>query len=107
MSTTFLPCGDYHQNYTEDHSWWQTKFIKGKMILLFLILFIGIPQVADVRSSVAASFVKPDAANKTIHIRLELNPNLDGIGIVLRWDGRDGSIIPDGTRTVLLRVSRS
>jgi len=48
MSTTFLPCGDYHQNYAEDHGWWQTKFIKGKMILLFLILFIGIPQIAGV-----------------------------------------------------------
>ena len=48
MSTTFLPCGDYHQNYSEDHGWWQTKFIKGKMILLFLLLFICIPQFANV-----------------------------------------------------------
>jgi branched-chain amino acid transport system permease protein len=47
MSTTFLPCGEYHQNYREDHAWWQTKFIKGKMILLMLVLFIGIPYVAD------------------------------------------------------------
>lgn len=44
MSTTFLPCGDYHQSYSDDHGWWQTKFIKGKMVLLFLVLFIGIPQ---------------------------------------------------------------
>ena len=47
MSTTFLPCGEYHQSYREDHSWWQTKFIKGKMILLMLVLFWGIPYVAD------------------------------------------------------------
>jgi branched-chain amino acid transport system permease protein len=47
MSTTFLPCGEYHQNYREDHAWWQTKFIKGKMILLMLALFWGIPYVAD------------------------------------------------------------
>jgi branched-chain amino acid transport system permease protein len=47
MSTTFLPCGEYHQNYHEDHAWWQTKFIKGKMALLMLVLFIGIPYVAD------------------------------------------------------------
>jgi branched-chain amino acid transport system permease protein len=47
MSTTFLPCGEYHQSYREDHAWWQTKFIKGKMILLVLVLFWGIPYVAD------------------------------------------------------------
>jgi len=47
MSTTWLPCGDYHQNYQQDHAWFQTKFIKGKMILLFLILFIGLPLVSD------------------------------------------------------------
>ena len=47
MSTTFLPCGDYHENYKQDHAWWQTKFIKLKMILLFAILFVGIPLFAD------------------------------------------------------------
>ena len=47
MSTTWLPCGNYHQNYAEDHAWWQTKFIKGKMILLALILFLVIPFVSD------------------------------------------------------------
>jgi len=47
MSTTFLPCGEYHQSYREDHAWWQTKFIKGKMILLMIVLFWGIPYVAD------------------------------------------------------------
>ncbi|HWR92759.1 MAG TPA: branched-chain amino acid ABC transporter permease [Desulfobacterales bacterium] len=47
MSTTFLPCGKYHENYRQDHAWWQTRFIKGKMIALMLVLFIGIPYVAD------------------------------------------------------------
>jgi branched-chain amino acid transport system permease protein len=47
MSSTFLPCGVYHQNYQQDHAWWQTRFIQGKIILLFLVLFIGIPLVAD------------------------------------------------------------
>jgi len=47
MSTTWLPCGTYHQNYVQDHAWWQTKFIKAKMILLLFILFIIIPLVAD------------------------------------------------------------
>lgn len=47
MSTTWLPCGDYHQGYHEEHSWFQSRFIKGKMILLGLILFIVIPSLAD------------------------------------------------------------
>ena len=38
MSTTWLPCSVYHQNYAQDHAWFQTKFIKIKMILLFAIL---------------------------------------------------------------------
>ena len=47
MSTTWLPCGDYHQDYVQDHAWFQTKFIKGKMVLLALCLFIFIPWFAD------------------------------------------------------------
>jgi branched-chain amino acid transport system permease protein len=47
MSTTFLPCGDYHENYTQDHAWWQTRFIKAKMALLFVVLFAVIPLIAD------------------------------------------------------------
>ena len=43
MSSVWLPCGDYHQNYAEDQGWWQTKFIQGKMILLLAIIFVGIP----------------------------------------------------------------
>ncbi|MBL0715923.1 MAG: branched-chain amino acid ABC transporter permease [Desulfosarcina sp.] len=47
MSSVWLPCGDYHQNYKEDQGWWQSKFIKGKMILLLLIVFVGIPLFFD------------------------------------------------------------
>ncbi|KPJ75337.1 MAG: branched-chain amino acid ABC transporter permease [Deltaproteobacteria bacterium SG8_13] len=47
MSTTWLPCSVYHQNYAQDHAWWQTNFIKGKMLVLFLVLFVGIPLYAD------------------------------------------------------------
>jgi branched-chain amino acid transport system permease protein len=47
MSTTWLPCGDYHQSYMEDHAWFQTRFIKGKMILMGVFLFVVIPLVSD------------------------------------------------------------
>lgn len=47
MSSVWLPCGDYHQNYQEDQGWWQSKFIKGKMILLLLVVFVGIPLLFD------------------------------------------------------------
>ncbi len=47
MSTTWLPCSVYHENYSQDHGWWQTRFIKSKMISLALLLFVGIPLVAD------------------------------------------------------------
>ena len=47
MSTTWLPCSVYHEYYAQDHAWWQTKFIKGKMLLLFLVLFVIIPAYAD------------------------------------------------------------
>jgi len=50
MSTTWLPCGDYHQSYREDHAWFQTRFIKGKMILLGLVLFIFIPLMGETYS---------------------------------------------------------
>lgn len=43
MSHVWLPCGLYHQEYAEDHGWWQTPLIKGKMILLLGIIFIIFP----------------------------------------------------------------
>ncbi|MCF8062154.1 MAG: branched-chain amino acid ABC transporter permease [Deltaproteobacteria bacterium] len=47
MSHVWLPCGDYHQTYEEDQGWWQTTFIKTKMVLLLLVVFVGIPQFLD------------------------------------------------------------
>ena len=47
MSSVWLPCGDYHQDYKEDQGWWQTRFIKGKMLLLLLVVFVGIPLLCD------------------------------------------------------------
>ena len=47
MSTTFLPCGVYHENYKQDHAWWQTRFIKSKMFLLLVSLFFIIPRISD------------------------------------------------------------
>ena len=43
MSTVWLPCGLYHQDYSKDQGWWQTPLIKGKMILLLAIIFIVFP----------------------------------------------------------------
>ncbi len=44
---SWLPCGVYHEYYRQDHSWWQTKFVRGKMILLGLLIFGVIPAFAD------------------------------------------------------------
>ena len=33
MSTTWLPCSVYHQDYGQDHAWWQTQ---KKRVLLYL-----------------------------------------------------------------------
>ena len=43
MSTVWLPCGYYHENYKQDQGWWQTPVIKFKMILLLLTVFVVIP----------------------------------------------------------------
>ena len=45
MAKGFLPCGTYHQDYKHDHAWWQTTFVKGKMILLGIIIFFLIPRL--------------------------------------------------------------
>ena len=47
MSRVWLPCGDYHQNYAEDQGWWQSSVIKGKMILLLLVVIVGFPLFLD------------------------------------------------------------
>ncbi len=43
MSSVWLPCGLFHENYVKDQGWWQTPLIKFKMTLLLLIVFIFIP----------------------------------------------------------------
>ncbi len=43
---TWLPCGVYHEFYKQDHSWWQTNFVKGKMLLLFVVAFVVFPYTA-------------------------------------------------------------
>ena len=40
---SYLPCGTYHEYYRQDHSWWRTKFVRGKMIALGLTLFVIFP----------------------------------------------------------------
>src|SRR4030065_591133 len=42
----YRPCGVYHQYYKQDHAWWQTKFVWGKMALLFITVFYLIPKFA-------------------------------------------------------------
>ncbi len=39
----YLPCGVYHENYAKDHAFWQTRFIRGKMILFGIVSFFLIP----------------------------------------------------------------
>jgi branched-chain amino acid transport system permease protein len=37
-----LPSGVYHQHYAEDHAWWQTRFVKFRMLALaFLLVFVA------------------------------------------------------------------
>ncbi|MFO8165426.1 MAG: branched-chain amino acid ABC transporter permease [Thermodesulfobacteriota bacterium] len=43
MTKVWLPCGYYHENYAKDQGWWQTPVIKGKMILLLLIVLVVFP----------------------------------------------------------------
>ncbi|HSO18388.1 MAG TPA: branched-chain amino acid ABC transporter permease [Desulfosarcina sp.] len=39
----YLPCGVYHETYSQDHALWQTNFVRGKMALLALLAFVVIP----------------------------------------------------------------
>lgn len=46
MSVMRLPSGVYHENYVQDHAWWQTRFVWIRMFVLGLVLFVGIPYYA-------------------------------------------------------------
>jgi len=39
----YLPCGVYHEHYKQDHAWWQTRFVIGKMIFLGIFIFFILP----------------------------------------------------------------
>ena len=52
-----LPCGVYHESYRQDHAWWQTTFVRGKMILLALAVCVLIPLWADSYSLGVANMV--------------------------------------------------
>ena len=41
---SYLPCGTYFESYEDDQKWWRTPFIKGKMILM-VILLIFLPYI--------------------------------------------------------------
>jgi branched-chain amino acid transport system permease protein len=37
---SYLPCGTYFESYKEEQAWWRTPFIKGKMILMVILLVL-------------------------------------------------------------------
>lgn len=43
---SYLPCGTYFESYADDHKWWRTSFIKGKMLFMLVVLAI-LPYVVD------------------------------------------------------------
>ena len=44
---SYLPCGVYHERYSQDHAWWQTNFVRLKMIVLGLVVYVVMPLWAD------------------------------------------------------------
>jgi branched-chain amino acid transport system permease protein len=40
---SWLPCGVYHETYPADHAWWQTDFVRWKMTLLGILIFVALP----------------------------------------------------------------
>ena len=43
----YRPAGVYHETYWQDHALWQTTFVRGKMLLLFLFLLVLFPTFAN------------------------------------------------------------
>lgn len=39
----WLPCGVYHEHYPQDHAWWQTNFVRAKMLLVAVVIFLVFP----------------------------------------------------------------
>jgi branched-chain amino acid transport system permease protein len=44
---SYLPCGTYFQSYDADQKWWRTRFIKGKMIAMVLMLLVIFPWLSQ------------------------------------------------------------
>ncbi len=44
---SYLPCGVYHERYSQEHTWWQTRFVRAKMFLLGLTVLVIMPLWAD------------------------------------------------------------
>jgi branched-chain amino acid transport system permease protein len=44
---SYLPSGVYHEHYRQSHAWWQTTFVRLKMVLLALVTLLIIPLWAD------------------------------------------------------------
>jgi len=49
----YLPSGVYHETYRADHAWCQTAFVRAKMALLVLFLFVGLPLTGNYALSIA------------------------------------------------------
>jgi branched-chain amino acid transport system permease protein len=49
----YLPSGVYHETYRADHAWWQTAFVRAKMVLLVFFLLVGLPLAGNYPLSVA------------------------------------------------------
>jgi branched-chain amino acid transport system permease protein len=39
----WLPCGVYHEHYPQDHAWWQTNFVRAKMLVVGVVIFLVFP----------------------------------------------------------------
>ncbi|MCA1959654.1 MAG: branched-chain amino acid ABC transporter permease [Desulfomonile sp.] len=44
--SSYLPCGTYHESYRDEQKWWRTPFIKGKMIVM-VILLLALPYLVS------------------------------------------------------------
>ena len=52
-----LPAGTFHDSYTTDQAWWQTRFVWGRMLLLFAVLLVGIPIIVPMIDSSLGRYV--------------------------------------------------
>jgi len=42
--SSYLPCGTYFESYRADQKWWRTPFIKGKMVVM-AVLLVALPYI--------------------------------------------------------------